>query len=225
MNQGRTSTRLDIGSVYTNQGVGGGHASDPEVYQTTGNPMVGGHASDPEVRGPSQSMSLQQQLKNDIEEMVTHPSLDHFCKISYDLSKASWFWALISGLALTEPIVCSFRSPQRLGVNYAFQCLILALSSFMLIFQAFAALHIKRQSDCQAYLEIKNEPLSKIGSASGSRRNSAKFVTEQVKNYNKNQRLPMNYQDLQQLFDVVTTGALMLETATIFGGWVFLYFR
>lgn len=191
--------------------------SDPETFQATDNPMVEGS------RATSQSMSL----KDDIAVMFSHPSLDNFCKMCYDLSLTSWFWALISGFALAEPIVCSFRKPKVLGVNYAAQCLILALSSFMLVLQAFAALHIKRQSDCLAYLDIKNadKDPSKTESVSDSRRNSAKNVTEQIKNYNKNQCLPMNYQDLQQLLDVVTTGALMLETASILGGWVFLYHR
>ena len=125
----------------------------------------------------------------------------NFRRFCYDLYCVSLFWVLVSACAITEPVLCSLRKPDStVGINYGLQCLVLALSTSLLVFQVIANMYILEEYD-ERWI-VKKQGVDK---------DSSSFKSFQLQ--------------LLMCFEVCTTGSIFLECVCILGGWICIYYH
>ena len=139
-----------------------------------------------------------------------------FKRFSYDLYCQSFFWAFVTIFCIAEPVLCSIRKPGAgVGVNYGMQCLVLALSTAMLIFQICANIFMLENYEDSWRKRITSfEQKQQDKKQQGTQKPSWSYADSAIFQLH----LPM-------VFEVTTTGALFLESVCIAGGWFFIYYR
>ena len=111
-------------------------------------------------------------------------------------------------------------SHKELSSNLVAQSLVLALSTVFLILQGFAVLYTRNRDKSPSLLESG-------GGVAGSRVSNNKRASAALRLSLLQQRMQSEVEAsvFAQLFSIFTTGALMLESACILGGWIFIYTR